>query len=252
MRWQFWSPNVSILLNGGEARQGRCIGIRGRELWGDCIDSPLRILPGGEGEIRLSADWFRDALSYPYELWEHWETCVKTNGETDTFIPERRCPSSISEGAGARQKSPDGKTIHIHNSVAKPIVGWLITLRAESESSLAEARSAEFLFLGDSKEIHRLISGWNPPEWQPKPSQFGELEKLYAWYEPTDEIQGEAEPKLSSITWVTGDPIGTLDAIEQLTEKLEPHVEGGDQNSYLYLIRWLIDGLRRLLGPPAG
>ena len=254
MRYQPWPPNVSVLLNGGGASGGSCIenecALHGNKA-GDCFDWPLRILPGGDGEIRVSADWFRDAVSYPYEFWKRWETCVNTNGETDTFRPGSRCPSDIGL-IGVRLKScSTGETFHKRHSIARPQSGWLITLAVESESSFVEAKRTEFIFLGDSEDTHFLAGSSNPPEWRPKLSQFGELEKLYAWYESPDEPREEAQPELSSISWVTGDPVGILDALEQLTEKLEPHVEGRGQQSYLYLIRRLIDGLRLQLESPA-
>ena len=169
----------------------------GDELLGYCLSKrPVKILGNGRAEIRVPKEWFLEATKLVYGIYKRYETCLETGGEKDIWFPSQRCPPL---GGGRGNK----------NEVARPWTGLRIQLQWDSGGNA----DAEYFFMGTS---------WNSDSqghrgWYPDPSYYGELEKIYAWIESTEEPALDV-PKVSQIlTHVFAGPLGNATAETEIT-----------------------------------
>ena len=205
-----WPPLVAVTLNGAEARDGDCdltkYGLSPQDdpHFRYCIGKlEVTILGDGEAEIRVPRAWFLDTASLPYRIHNRYQTCLETNGATDTENPGNRCPPLGSFSWSFHR-----------TSVSRPLTAWLGQIQHGKHPW-----TEEFIFLPQE--------GYPPfldPEWPPDPSHYGELERVYAWVEsqtadesPDDNSDPDA-PRVSHVlTHVFAGPLATSTAETEIT-----------------------------------
>ena len=206
-----WPPPVAVLFYSAGAWSADCnhralgeartddAGVQwwGGELLGYCMGKlAITILGNGRAEIRVPKEWFLEATKLVYGIYKRYETCLETGGETDIWFRDQRCPP-LGGGRGNR------------DYVARPWTGLRIQLQWDSSGNA----NAEYFFMSTS---------WNSDSqghrgWYPDPSFYGELEKIYAWIESTEEPATDA-PKVSQIlTHVFAGPLGNATAETEIT-----------------------------------
>lgn len=158
---------------------------------------PVKILGNGRAEIRVPQEWFLTAVKVVYGIYKRYETCVATGGQKDIWYPSQPCPTEIGGGVGDR------------NRVGLPWKALGIKLQWDSSGNA----NAEYFFYSASyvhipHQHHRAA---------PDPVHLGELEKIYAWIESTEEPAPDA-PKVSQIlTHVFAGPLANATAETEVT-----------------------------------
>ena len=169
----------------------------GGQLLGYCMgELAVTMLGNGRAEIRVPKEWFLEATKLVYGIYKRYETCLATGGEKDIWFPSQRCPP-VGSGRGDR------------NQVARPWTALRIQLQWDSSGNA----NAEYFFYSASyvhdPHIHHRAA--------PGPVHLGELEKIYAWIESTEEPAPDV-PKVSQIlTHVFAGPLANATAETEIT-----------------------------------
>ena len=205
-----WPPPVAVMFYTAAAIYADCnhhaLGTRfdedsgvqwwGSELLGYCMGKlAVTMLGNGRAEIRVPKEWFLEATKLVYGIYKRYETCLATGGETDIRFGGR-CPPL---GSGKGNK----------NYVARPWTGLRIQLQWNSGGN----PGATYFFLSAS-HVHDPLRHRRPA---PDPVHLGELEKIYAWIESTEEPAPDV-PKVSQIlTHVFAGPLANATAETEIT-----------------------------------
>ena len=204
-----WPPPVAVMFYTAAAIYADCnhpalgtqtddAGVQwwGSELLGYCMGKlAVTMLGNGRAEIRVPKEWFLEATKLVYGIYKRYETCLATGGETDIWFGGR-CPQ-LGEGRGNK------------NQVARPWTGLRIQLQWNSGGN----PGATYFFYSAS-HVHDAHRHRRPA---PDPVHLGELEKIYAWIESTEEPAPDV-PKVSQIlTHVFAGPLANATAETEIT-----------------------------------